>query len=279
LTFRPPTQTESNNYLAIVKQSIEKLGKEDGAVLGLSAIFLDRDALFRPELADSGKPDQHGRVMLQDWELGLAVNHALRYIKPDEALRKAILEGRMRTRDDVRREVQRMLADDSIRKPRILQFFRDYFDYDLGGYICKDNKALAATGVNIRGDAHYFAMFNAAASSDRLVELVLQEDQDVLKQLLTTDKVVATPEDRVYFGERLSDEKARAAAALAKAQADEKSAPAQKSKGANTNTSVAPANLSGPTTYARVSRRSFGNGSLQPERILATAPKTNASAS
>ena len=101
--------------------------------MGLSAIFLDRDALFRPELAAAGKPDQHGRVMLQDWELGLAVNHALSYIQPDAQLRKAIVEGRMRTREDVEREVTRVLADPSIRKPRVLRFFRDFFDYDLGG--------------------------------------------------------------------------------------------------------------------------------------------------
>ena len=271
LTFRPPTQTESDSYRAIVKQSIEKLGKKDGAVLGLSSIFLDRDALFRPELAEKGHPDQNGRVMIQDWELGLAVNHALRYIRPDGALRKAILEQGMRTRADVRREVERMLADDSIRKPRILQFFRDYFDYDLGGYVCKDNKALAETGVNIKGDAHYFAMFNAAASTDRLVELVLEEDKDVLRQLLTTDKVVATPEDRVYFGERLAEGKTRAAAASGKTQADEAPA-AAKSKAASANRNVAEANLSGPKTYARVSRRSFGNGSMQPDRILATVP-------
>ncbi|MDE0736580.1 MAG: hypothetical protein OSB47_12200, partial [Pirellulaceae bacterium] len=106
LTFRLPSKKESDTYLAIVKQSIEKLGKEDGAILGLSSIFLDRDALFRPELADNGKPDQHGRIMLQDSELGLAVNHALSYIKPDQQLRKAILEGRMRTRADVKREVE-----------------------------------------------------------------------------------------------------------------------------------------------------------------------------
>ena len=35
--------------------------------MGLSAIFLDRDALFRPELVDGGNADDHGRVMLQDW--------------------------------------------------------------------------------------------------------------------------------------------------------------------------------------------------------------------
>ena len=151
LTFRPPTVVESNDYLEIVKQAIEKLGKEDGVVLGLSSIFLDRDVLFRPELAHCDLPDRDGRVMLQDWELGLAVNHALRYLKPDEELRKAIVEGRMRTREDVRREVARMLADNAVRKPRILQFFRDYFDYDLGGYLCKDNKAAGRNGREYPG--------------------------------------------------------------------------------------------------------------------------------
>jgi hypothetical protein len=36
--------------------------------------------------------------------------------------------------------------------------------------------------------------------------------------------------------------------------------------------SVTETNLSSPKIYARVSRRSFGNGSMQPDRILATAP-------
>ena len=275
LAFRPPTVAESNNYLAIVKQAVEKLGKEDGAVLGLSAIFLDRDALFRPELAANGVPDEHGRLPLRDWELGLAVNHALRYLKPDEELRKAIVAGRMRTSEDVKREVQRMLADDSIRKPRLLQFFRDYFDYDLAGYICKDAKALAETGVSNQGDGHYRAMFDAAASTDRLIESILKEDRDVLRQLLTTDKVVATRGDEVYFGERLSKEKAAAAAKAKKAASPPESADKavnKQNKRANNNADVAKAPLTGPKEFARVSRRSFGNGSLQPDRILATVP-------
>ncbi|MGB0550942.1 MAG: hypothetical protein ACPGR8_17605, partial [Limisphaerales bacterium] len=90
VTFRPPTEKEAADYLQIIKNSIDKVGKKDGAIMGLSSIFLDRDALFRPELAAAGKPDQHGRVMLQDWELGLAVNHALSYIQPGAQLRKAI---------------------------------------------------------------------------------------------------------------------------------------------------------------------------------------------
>ena len=230
--------------------------------------------------------------MLQDWELGLAVNHALSYIKPDEQLRKAIMEGRMRTRADVKREVQRMLADDSIRKPRILRFFRDYFDYDLGGYICKDSNALAVTGVSTRGTSHYRAMFDATASTDRLIELILQEDRDVFKQLLTTDRVVATRTDSVYFGSKRSkEEKAESVAAAKKIEAEAakkeaaeleawlkanpgKKPPApKKKKPANVNHSITQANLTGPKIYARVSHRSFGNGSLKPDRILATTPE------
>jgi hypothetical protein len=292
LTFRSPSNAESDAYLTIVRQSIEKLGKKDGAVLGLASIFLDRDALFRPELAEIGKPDQHGRVMLQDWELGLAVNHALRYIKPDDELRKAIVAGRMRTRTDAKREVERMLADDSIRKPRILRFFRDYFDYDAGGYICKDSKALADTGASTRGTSHYRAMFDATASTDRLIELILQEDKDVLKQLLTTNKVVATRTDNVYFGRKRTQEEIAVSVAAAKkaAEAQKKKEAAEleawkkanpgkkppkpkKKRQPNVNHNVAEARLSGEKIYARVSHRSFGAGSMKPERTLATAPE------
>ena len=321
LTFRPPTTEESNDYLQIVKNSIGKVGKEKGVFMGLSAVFLDRDALFRPELVESGNPDQHGRVMLQDWELGLAVNHALRYIKPDAQLRKAIVEGRMRTRIDVEREVTRMIADDSIRKPRVLRFFRDFFDYDLGGYICKDTKALGETGVSTRGTSHYRAMFDATASTDRLIELIVQKDKDVLKELLTTQLIVATRNDNIYFGRKNSPEERKAALAVkriadaeqvkkdaaeeetlekevAQLEAMLKAEPknnrtkkslnrktkslttlkkrianGKKRRRDNTNVNVTSANLAGPKIHARVSRRSFGNGSLKPNRILATALK------
>ncbi|MEC8558046.1 MAG: DUF1588 domain-containing protein [Planctomycetota bacterium] len=292
LTFRPPTQVELDEYLGIAKESIATLGKEEGAVLGFSAIFLDRDALFRPELAKTNGVDEHGRIMLQDWELGLALNHALRYIKPDEELRTAITDGRMRTKEDVKRELNRMLGDQSIRKPRIMQFFRDYFDYDLGGYICKDSKALAETGASNRGQSYYRAMFDATASTDRLIEMILEEDHDVLKELLTTDKVVATKADKIYFGRQRTKEERAASIAEAKRREEEakrkeaeeleawkkenpgkKPPKKKKRKTDNTNHNVEEADLSGPKVFARVSRRSFGNGSMKPERFLASIPE------
>ncbi|MEO0445649.1 MAG: DUF1588 domain-containing protein [Verrucomicrobiota bacterium] len=320
LTFRPPSSKESADYLALVKDSMTKVGTENGIMMGLSSIFLDRDALFRPELAESGAQDEHGRVMLQDWELGLAVNHALRYLKPDEQLRQAILDGRMRTREDVKREVSRMLADDGIRKPRILRFFRDYFDHDLAGYICKDDRAQAATGAP-GGTKHYRAMFGAAASTDRLIELILEKDEDVLKELLTTQQVVVSRSDATYFGRKHTPEERKAAVAARKkddarlmaeldaelasiatelaevkgeltegdlektvvrsleqrkkelASAEQKLERDRKKTRSKINVDVEEAKLSGERIYARVSRRSFGNGSMDPERTLATAPE------
>ena len=320
VTFRPPTPEETGSYLQIVRNAIDKVGKEEGVFMGLSSLFLDRDALFRPEVGHSGTPDAHGRVLLQDWELGLAVNHALSYIQPDPQLRQAIVEGRMRTQEDVKREVSRMLDDGSIRKPRVLRFFRDFFDYDLGGYICKDNAALARTGASSRGTAHYQAMFHATASTDRLIELILEKDKEVLKELLTTQQVVATGNDKNYFGKRRSQAERRVAAdrekkafeesrkkaevvvkgleteianleekskanpedegltqsldrkrkklVVAKKQAKSRSKP-PKSFGGGVQT----AKLVGPQIFARVSRRSFGSGSMKPERILATVPR------
>lgn len=308
LTFRPPTAEETSEYLKITKKSIAKIGREDGIFMGLSAIFLHRDALFRPELVKDGIADEHGRVMLQDWELGLALNHALSYIKPDQQLRNAITEGRMRTREDVKREISRMLDDDSIRKPRVLRFFQDYFDHDLAGYICKDTAALAKTGIKSKGETHFRAMFGAKASTDRLIELILKEDKNVLKELLTTQKIVAEPSDRTYFGTQLAKgqkanlKQANAVIAsqikelkaeIAMREANLKNEFNQRKmtkelsqlknelnnierrlkKDANKQSSIAAADLKGTPMFARVSHRSFGNGSMKSARFLTTAPE------
>jgi hypothetical protein len=192
LTLRPPADDETSTYLEIVKGSIRKLGKEDGAILGLTSIFLDRDALFRPEVCKTGKADEHGRVMLSGQELVLAINAAFSYIRPEtDHLKTALAEGQLKTREDVKREVTRILNDDSIRKPRILQFFREYFDYDRAASICKDENAIRQSGGHPH--TYYAAMNSMIANTDRLVEVILQEDKQVFEELLTTDRVVYQP--------------------------------------------------------------------------------------
>ncbi|MCA8987410.1 MAG: DUF1588 domain-containing protein, partial [Planctomycetaceae bacterium] len=144
-------------------------------------------------------------------------------------------------------------------------------------------------GVETRGTAHYRAMFDATASTERLIELILRKDQDVLRQLLTTTQVVATKQDNSYFGKQRSREEVATSVAAAKeaerlAEAEReawlkdntgKELPAalKKPKRENINHQVAEVDLSGPKIYARVSRRSFGSGSMQAERILANVPE------
>ncbi|HAL13965.1 MAG TPA: hypothetical protein DCP67_09125, partial [Planctomycetaceae bacterium] len=53
-------------------------------------------------------------------------------------------------------------------------------------------------------------MFDATASTDRLIELILEEDKDVFRQLLTTDKILVTGGDRVYLGKLNTKEERQA---------------------------------------------------------------------
>jgi hypothetical protein len=201
LTLRPPTAEETATYVRIVKKSIDALGKEDGAILGLTPVFLDRAALFRTELCKTGEPDKYDRVMLQDQELALAINAAFSYIAPDRKLRQALEDGRLTTRKDVKREVTRILDDDSIRKPAILRFFREYFDYELAGKVDKDDNLLIKAGGLSKSKSHRFLMVKMATNTDRLVELILEEDKNVLYELLTTSRAILpeSPRDEGYF--------------------------------------------------------------------------------
>ncbi|MEC8933829.1 MAG: DUF1592 domain-containing protein, partial [Planctomycetota bacterium] len=203
LTLRPPATEETAAYLRIVKQSIEDLGKEEGAILGLTPIFLDRAALFRLELCKTGKPDKYGRVRLQGQELALAINAAFSYVAPDRKLKQALEGGRLKTREDVRREVARILNDDGIRKPAILRFFREYFDYDLASKVDKDDNLLKRAGGLDKSKSHRYLMVEMTTNMDRLVELILEEDKNVLAELLTTDRAVLPggARDEAYFRE------------------------------------------------------------------------------
>ena len=200
LAGRPPSAEQVRQYVELVNNAIRLNGKEKGAFAGLSAIFLDKDVLFSSEMAADGTPDEHGRVMLSGHELALAINAAFSYLPPDDELKFALSEGRLVTRDDVQREVERMLADDSFRKPRVLQFFRSYFDYDRGRSIDKDmTEVRKLTNMNL-------SMFvkDAVAlewTTDRFVEAVLNDDKDVLKRLLTDDWAIMDDRSSLYYGE------------------------------------------------------------------------------
>jgi len=200
LAGRAPRPDETRQYVDLVNESIRLNGKEKGAFAGLSSIFLDKSALFRPEMAQQGPPDKHGRVMLQGTELTLAVNAAFSYLPPDQELWEALGNDRPASRTEVQKQVRRILEDASIRKPRILQFFRSYFDYDRGMSIDKDEtevRKLTDRNVNkFRRD-----LVRLEWNTDRFVEKILAEGRDVLHRLLTDDWAVVGPIAADYMGE------------------------------------------------------------------------------
>jgi len=122
--------------------------------------------------------------------------------------------GRLKTKTDVERAVRRMLDAKqngwltnhnrtylSTPNPRILQFFREYFGYYKAGEVFKDvDKFKDQNGFKQFTDR---SAFQFEYDTDSLIRHILAEDKNVLYELLTTNKVIASywngtnPEDQI----------------------------------------------------------------------------------
>ena len=111
--------------------------------------------------------------------------------------------GKLKTRDDVERVVRQLLDTRdknwstnhnrdylTTPNPRILQFFREFFGYYKAHEVFKDTEEFTKK--------EGFQQFDQGTASkleydtDSLIRHILIEDRHVLRELLTTDKVVAT---------------------------------------------------------------------------------------
>ena len=133
----------------------------------LTAVLLRTDAVFRSEM---GGPNG----MLTPREAAAAVGSALMH-KRDAKLFEAAEKGQLTTREQIAEHVRRILDDPKIQKPRLLGFFREYFEYDNAPEVFKDEPK----DLWHRPDQH-------VKDTDRLVLHLLAEDKDVFRQLLTT---------------------------------------------------------------------------------------------
>ncbi len=187
IRYRDCSDEELARYADFAQRRIEKLGPRQGTIAGLVPIVMHPEAYFRVELG-SGEPDQYGRRMLSPLELARAIAFAIDDAPPDEPLMAAVAKGRLATRKDVDREVDRMLAEafDLIddrgrtRKPgKTLRFFREYFDYTHCENVFKDNKEKQRLKVSRHNPEELIH------SCDMVVTYVLHHDRQVLQNLLT----------------------------------------------------------------------------------------------
>ncbi|MDB4419373.1 DUF1588 domain-containing protein [bacterium] len=189
LTGRNPRVGELNEQIAFIQNEVKALGKIEGLIVGCAPMFLHPEALYRYEFGN-GEVDQYGRVMLAGDELANSIAGALTYMSPDPQLQLALAEGNLKSRADVLREVMRIMDDGSIRKPRILRFFQEYFDYHRAPVICKDTDSLKKVGVHDTGNQYNLKMNYLVSETDRLIEYILEADRQVLYELLTTNECV-----------------------------------------------------------------------------------------
>jgi len=174
--LRSPTREEQTRLQAFAIKSM----KSDGKLLGvrnlISAILLKPEALYRSELAQ-GEPDEHDRALLAPREIAYALAYALTDTRPDAELLQAASTGKLATPEQVATQVVRMLGEPKLPKPRILGFFREYFEYGGAIDVFKDE----ALNRNHVPEV-------LVSDTDRLILHFYEQDKNVLRELLTTNK-------------------------------------------------------------------------------------------
>ncbi|WDI41013.1 DUF1588 domain-containing protein [Bremerella sp. P1] len=173
---RKPTDDELERYLQFLDQNIEASGPQLGVRTTMVAVLLSPEAVFRLELG-SGTPDEFGRRMLSPQELAYALAYALTDRQPDGQLLQAAAEGRLQSKEDVRREIDRIFDSEKIQKPRLMRFFQEYFGYLAATDIFKDKEL----------NAHHHPT-TLVQDTEQLIQWILDRDKDVLFELLTTNK-------------------------------------------------------------------------------------------
>ena len=176
---RPPSEKDIGKYRALIRQCISESNNGEGLRIGLIAIAISPDAIYRSELG-TGAADQHGRRMLSPTDLAYAISYALTDETPDDLLLVAAKVNKLSTKEEIAAQVERLWDAKEIEKPRILRFFHEFFDYHNAPKVFKDT-------ARFKGDYRSVPQ-KLVTDADTLVKHIVANDKDVLVELLTTEK-------------------------------------------------------------------------------------------
>jgi hypothetical protein len=182
VVYREPLKEEISNYSKLFRKTAEEGGNAEAMRLVLMAVMLHHESVYRVEIG-LGEEDSHGRRMLSGTEMAFAIAFAL----TDRRARCGTSSGRESREVEQQRgcalQVARILQDDAIDKPRILRFFQEFFGYTQAHKVFKDEDR--SGGFAYYGE-NYPEMYEKDA--DFFVMNILEKDQDVFRQLLTSDE-------------------------------------------------------------------------------------------
>jgi mono/diheme cytochrome c family protein len=207
---RPAKEEEQAKYLGLMRQMVQMVGSEQALLQMCTAVLLESEFLYRVQFGE-GEADAYGRKKLAPREAAFAISYALGDRGPDAELTKAAQEGRLLTKADYKREVERLLADETyyrgpvdpslngghyqsniVSHPKKIRFFRDFFGYRAAAGVFKDPPRAEARYQNPgRGTAGSPGWLIYEA--DLIVSYHVENDQDVFENLLTSDKYFVYP--------------------------------------------------------------------------------------
>lgn len=162
--------------------NIQHAGKDSGLKLGVMAIYLSPEAIYRMELG-LGVPDEHGRRMLSPQELAYALSYAISDLPPmqNKVIREALENGKLSTRQDIEKVVRQMIAEDKKGKDgnrRARRFFDQFFEHPKLDGVFKD-------GARMRGVTGNRATLGSVQKN---IAAILQEDRNVVAELLASER-------------------------------------------------------------------------------------------
>ncbi|MFN8855299.1 MAG: DUF1588 domain-containing protein [Planctomycetaceae bacterium] len=181
LLAREPTPDEADRHRQFVQQIAMAQGGRLAAEQLLIALLCQTEVIHRVEIPDGSTPSG----WLSPHHLARSLAFALTDSLPDAPLARAAVDGRLTTREEVQAQVARILRDRTLPKTRVLRFFREYFGYHLAPGVFKDEATLKKHGLLLR---HPWNPGFFVSDADRLVEEILADDRDVLRELLTTTR-------------------------------------------------------------------------------------------
>ena len=220
---RSADKEEVIKYLKLMRSMVDMAGNEQALQQMCTAVLLESEFLYRIEFG-GGKEDAYGRKKLTPHEAAYAISYALGDRKPDEALLQAAASGRLLTKADYRREVERLLDDEEyyrgpvdpslsgghyqsnvVSHPRIVRFFRDFFGYRAAASVFKDPPRAEARYQN-PGRGTVGSPGWLIYEADLIVTWHVENDKNVFENLLTSDKYFVYPQLTGEKGKQIIDE-------------------------------------------------------------------------
>jgi hypothetical protein len=178
--FRRPVSPEHDGF---IEAQFSKAKSPETAVRRVVLFALGSPYFLYPELHTGDSPDAHAVAS----RLALALWDSL----PDEPLLKAAEEGKLRTREEIAEQAQRMLADERT-KSKVRGFFHHWLDLERAESISKDPQTFPGFDEAMLADLR--------TSLSMFIDHVVWSDRSDYRELLQADYLLLNERLARFYG-------------------------------------------------------------------------------